>query len=249
MHRAQRGETECCILHVWKHICLNTPSFSAVLMYCLYFSITLISVKTNTVWWTMPAALSHHMPDMCRRLTTHTHKQGSEMIFRFDCLSPKKRFDLSVVLLLRPTNCLSDSIPSRLFKEVFSAVGSFILALINTCFSSGCFPAPFKHAIVQPLIKKPSLDLSVLSNFRPISKLPFLSKVLEKVICVQLQSFLIQNDIYEKFQSGFRSCHSTETALLRVFNDLVLTDDSGCAAILVTLDLTAAFDTVDHRTL
>ena len=53
----------------------------------------------------------------------------------------------------------------------------------------------------------------------------------------------------EKFQSGFRSRHSTESALLTVFNDLILTVDSGCAAIMVTLDLTAAFDTVDHRTL
>lgn len=168
----------------------------------------------------------------------------------FDQFEPISLSTLSdVVHGMRPTNCLSDSIPSRLFKEVFNSVGSFILALIHTCFRSGCFPASFKHAIVQPLIKKPSLDPSVLSNFRPISKLPFLSKVLEKVIAVQLQSFLGQNCIYEKFQSGFRSGHSTETALLRVFNDLILTVDSGCAAVLVTLDLTAAFDTVDHRTL
>ncbi len=73
--------------------------------------------------------------------------------------------------------------------------------------------------------------------------------MLEKVIAIQLQSFLEGNDIYEKFQSGFRLCRSTETALLRVFNDLILTVDSGCAAILVTWDLTAAFDTADHGTL
>lgn len=60
---------------------------------------------------------------------------------------------------------------------------------------------------------KPSLDASVLNNFRPISKLPFLSKILEKIISTQLISFLNNNDIFEKFQSGFRSLHSTETPL------------------------------------
>ena len=79
---------------------------------------------------------------------------------------------------------------------------------------SGCIPAVFKHAVVQPLIKKHNIDPSVLSNFRPISKLPFLSN--EKVVLNQLQSHLDFNDILEKFQSDFKSCHSTEMALLRV---------------------------------
>ena len=105
------------------------------------------------------------------------------------------------------------------------------------------------HAIVQPIIKKHNLDPSVLSSFRPISKLPFLSKVLEKVVLEQLQLHLDLNDIAEKFQSGFKSRHSTETALLKIFNDLLLTVDSGSSAALVLLDLTAAFDTVDHQIL
>ena len=84
------------------------------------------------------------------------------------------------------------------------------------------------------------------SNFMTISKLSFLSKILEKVVFIQIQTFLVANDIYEKFQSDFKPSHSTETALLRVFNDLMVTIDSGNPAMLVLLDLTAAFDTVDH---
>ena len=102
---------------------------------------------------------------------------------------------------------------------------------------------------VQPLLKKPGLDGSVLANFRPISKLPFISKILEKVVHTQLKSFLDSHDVLEVFQSGFKCMHSTESALLRVFNDILLSTDSGEHVILVLLDLTAAFDTVDHNIL
>lgn len=136
-----------------------------------------------------------------------------------------------------------------LFKDVFGTVGSTVLALINTCLSSGCVPAALKHAVVQPLIKKKNPDPSLLSNYRPISKLPFLSKVLEKVVFTQMQSFLVAHDMYEKFQSGFKPHHSTETTPLRVFNELLSTVDSCNCVVLVLLDLSAAFDTVDHRIL
>ena len=152
-----------------------------------------------------------------------------------DQFEPISIFSLAeVVHHLRPTNCPSDSIPSRLIREVFDTVGPCILSLINTCLVSGHVPSAFKHAVVQPLLKKEYLNPSVLSNFRPISKLSFLSKVLEKIVSMQLQTFLINNNVYEKFQSGFKSRHSTETALLRVFNDLILTVDSGvcCSSTL-----------------
>jgi len=128
-------------------------------------------------------------------------------------------------------------------------VESFILKFINLCLSSGCVPFSFKHAIVLPLLKKKNLDPRNLSSFRPISKLPFISKVLERSVLLQVQEFLKTADVCEQFQSGFRPRHSTETALLKVFNDLFLHLDAGNCAILILLDLTAAFDTVDHKIL
>ncbi len=104
-------------------------------------------------------------------------------------------------------------------------------------------------ATVTPLLNKPSLDSSVLKHFRLISVLPFISKVLEKIVLDQLQHFLTSNCIYEVFQSGFKSVHSTESALLRVLHDIYLSTYSGDSVVLILLELSAAFDTVDHSTL
>ena len=87
--------------------------------------------------------------------------------------------------------------------------------IINLCFSSGVYPIAFKPAIVKPLIKKPTLDCEVLKNYRPISKLPFLSKLTEKVIAQRLVSHMQDTSVVEKFQSAYKAHHSTETALLR----------------------------------
>ncbi len=128
-------------------------------------------------------------------------------------------------------------------------IGPNFQIIMNSSLTSGVVPANFKHAVVKPLIKKPILDTSVLSNFRPISQLQFFSKILEKVVLLQLQSFLDTHGILEVFQTDFKVLHSTESALLKVFNNLLLASDSGDSAILMLLDLTAAFCTVDHSIL
>ena len=96
------------------------------------------------------------------------------------------------------------------------------------------------------LHEKINADFEQFSNFRPVSNLKFLSKLIEKTVFVQLNSYLGENDLHEPLQSAYKIFHSTETALLTVTNDIMLSLDKGKNVFLVLLDLSAAFDTVNH---
>lgn len=99
----------------------------------------------------------------------------------FDQFEPVSLSELSEILLhIKISNCPLDLIPTELFKEVFRTIWPIILILINSCLRTGIVSAQFKHAIVHPLLKRPNLDPSLLCNFRPVSKLSFLLKVLTK---------------------------------------------------------------------
>ena len=150
---------------------------------------------------------------------------------------------------LKPSFCSLDVLSPRILKQIFDSVGTSLVSFVNKCLSTGTIPDSLKQATVTPLLKKLSLDDRDFNNFRPISTLPFIAKALEKTVLNQLQSFLSSNQILETFQSGFKPLHSTESALLRVSNDILLATDAGDSVILILLDLTSAFDTVDHKTL
>jgi len=102
---------------------------------------------------------------------------------------------------------------------------------------------------ITPLLKKPSLCPDDLSNYRPVSNLSFLSKLVERATVKQLTAHLNFFDLFTLVQSAYRRHHSPETALLRVVNGMRMTVDAGDAALLSLLDQSAAFDTIDHSTL
>ena len=107
----------------------------------------------------------------------------------------------------------------------------------------------FKTAVVKPLLKKPSLDPNELKNYRPLSNLPFLSELLEKLVFQQLALHLSTHNLLSIHQSAYWSGHSTETVLLCILNDLLTSLDDNKTLILLRLDLSAAFDTIDHEIL
>ncbi|KAK3506532.1 hypothetical protein QTP70_006560 [Hemibagrus guttatus] len=125
----------------------------------------------------------------------------------------------------------------------------FISTVINGSLTSGHVPTVFKKARVIPTLKKPALDPSDISNYRPVSLLSFLSKTLARIVCNQLSDYLLQNNLHEPNQSGFKAAHSTETALLAVNEKLHAARSAKLSSVLILLDLSAAFDTVNHKTL
>ena len=106
-----------------------------------------------------------------------------------------------------------------------------------------------KKGVIHPSIKKPSLDREQLLNCRPITNIAFLSKTLERIAAKQTLNYLTSNGLLSKFQSAYRCFHCTETALIRVFNDILVALDNHQEVVLVLLDLSAAFDTIDHSAL
>ncbi len=106
-------------------------------------------------------------------------------------------------------------------------------------------PDDQKFAILKQLLKKPGMYL-VFPSFRPVSNLSFISKLIERVVVSQTKDHVRVNDLHDPMQSAYKEGHSTETALLRVQNDLLMAKDNQEVTVLVMLDLSAGFDTIDH---
>ena len=143
-------------------------------------------------------------------------------------------------------HCELDPIPTYLLVKCIDAIVPFITKIVNDSLVSGKVPDSFKTALVKPLLKKSNLDQNMLKNYRPVSNLSFISKICEKVALEQLLKHLHSNNLSEPLQSAYRAGHSTETALLKVVNDLLVQSDVGRVTLLNLLDLSSAFDTIDH---
>ena len=165
----------------------------------------------------------------------------------FNSVDQKQIFDL--IMSMPSKSCLLDPLPTTLLKQYLVDVIPLITDIINSSLSTGIFPCQFKEAVVIPLLKKKNLDHDVLKNYRPVSNLPFISKVLERIVLVQLQDHLRANNLSETYQSAYRSGHSTETAVLCVTNSLLQQSDLHNVSAVGLLDLSAAFDTIDHTIL
>ena len=123
---------------------------------------------------------------------------------------------------MNKTTCSSDPFPTRLLMSHLHANIPILQHIVNLCLTTGDFLIYCKSSFVIPLFKKPGLDREMLKKYRPVSNLSFLSKVIEKVISICILGHILDNNIVDRFQSVYRAGHSCVTALLCVYNDIVI---------------------------
>ena len=143
--------------------------------------------------------------------------------------------------------CGEDGVSILLARRSFEAIGTVFLHLVNSSISLSEVPDSWKHSLVFPIHK--SGDLSNPSNFRPISIVPVIVKIVERAVHKQLYSYLSTNHLLSPTQHGFRSCYSTETALISISDQILSANDRGEISLLCLLDLSKCFDVIDHSKL
>ena len=140
-----------------------------------------------------------------------------------------------------------DNINSYVIKLILDRICGILAHIINASFEQEIFPDRWKKAIIKP-IPKVNIPLSA-NDFRPISLLPTLSKIIEKIVNIQIVQYLVKYDLIDPYQSAYKKKHSTVTALLKLNEDIFEALDDSEITLLVLLDFSKAFDTVNHKLL
>ena len=140
-----------------------------------------------------------------------------------------------------------DNIPSKLLKMAGNIVAPSLTQIFTKSISTGIFPTEWKLARVTPIFKKGKRDDP--NNYRPISIIATVAKIFEKIIYDQLYEYFTDNNLLAHCQSGFRSLHSTLTALIEATNSWSVNIDNGLVNGVIFIDLKKAFDTIDHSLL
>ena len=155
----------------------------------------------------------------------------------------------SIILKSTNASCDLDPFPTRLLKHYIDDLIVPITAIINLSTREGVVPPDFEQALVTPLIKKKTLCRIEFKNYRPLSNLRFLSKIMEKIVAKRLNAHIEEHLLSNHVQSAYKRFHSTETSLVKMHNDIICNMDNGKVTALTLLDLSADFDTIDHATL
>ena len=149
---------------------------------------------------------------------------------------------------MQPKTCALDIIPTSKLQEILGGCLPAITHLVNSSLDQGVFCEEWKEALVKPLIKKKLLGTQN-SNYMPVSNLSFISKIIEKVTLEQFNQHCQENSLVLEYQSAYRKNHSCETSLVKLVNDILWNMDRQLVTAIVIIDLSTAFDTVDHNLL
>ena len=145
--------------------------------------------------------------------------------------------------------CSLDPIPTFLLKACIDDIAPILWYIVSESLKNAEDPSDFKKAIIKPTLKKDNLDSDILKNYRPVSNLSVASKLLEKVVLDQLNAHIEVHKLHSSMQSGYRAMHSCETLLVKMVDDIRFEIDIGRIVVVMLLDLSAAFDTIDHDVL
>ena len=210
--------------------------------------------------------------DLANRFAEHMHQKvivlrDSLRLNRLDCqsllcrssetcLTTIKNFEyvssheiMKIISTTSNSTCHLDPLPVSIFRKRVNPLLLPLSLIINRSLSTGVLPSIWKKSLVFPTLKKASLDPENLFNYRPISNLSSLSKVIECVIVLNYNLIYIRINLFPTRQSPYRRYHSAETMMLKITNDLALSLDKNMDVAFVFLDLSSAFDTVDHNLL
>ena len=153
--------------------------------------------------------------------------------------------DVKAIIMEHGIKCSSaDILPQQVLYEYLDLFLPIWTDLVNASLKEGSMEG-LKSAYLRPIYKATGLDPNLHNSYRPVSNLPFLSKLIERVVSKQLQAHMEENGLNIDNQSGYKKGHSTETLLIKITNDLLIASDKDTASVLLLLDLSAAFDTVD----
>ena len=140
--------------------------------------------------------------------------------------------------------CMEDPIPAKLLKQSLDIAVPILTKLVNKSLQEGSVDG-IKWSIITPLLKKAGLDIEEYKNFRPVNNLVFLSKLLERCADNQLDEHMTINNIHEPTQFAYKKFHNTETMMLGVTDEVLQGFDQNQATVIIFLDLSAAFDTIN----
>ena len=153
-----------------------------------------------------------------------------------------------IIKQMKSKTCELDDIPTNILKKILPVVCPLITKIVNTSLTNGEFSTKWKTAVVRPLLKKIGLEL-IKQNFRLVSNLAFISKIVERAMLLQLSQHCQDFNLQPDYQSAYRPDYSCEMAILKISNDILWAFENKSITALVAIDLSAAFDTVDHEIL
>ena len=180
-----------------------------------------------------------HIAKMIRKINRNRQRVN----FEFTEVSPNEIIE--TVKSLKSNACGIDDISSFFIKLSISFTARIFAEIINASLKTGIFPSRWKKARIKPI---PKISEPILAtDFRPISLLIAFSKIIEKIAAKQMKTYLIQNNLLDKFQSAYREQHSTTTALIEITDNIYKSLDNSEITILVLLDYSKAFDCANHK--